>query len=423
MRDFETLDIITDEAVQQDFRPYFEYLRSKCPVAKEPHHGMMIVTGHQPTVEVYQQGDTFTHCQMVGGPTVPLPFKVEGDDITAQVKEHRHKMPWATHFITMDEPDHMPRRTILTRMMTHKLMKKKKDYMEEVADRLIDRFIERGSCDVVFEYTQELGTLVICDMLGVPLEDRQALVDAIGPPPGMVDNTLPENKKHADPLKWLDDRFKPYLTERRKNPQNDILTEFAEARFPDGTLPSLDEIVRIATFTFVAGQDTSVKMMTWAFKFLCDHPELQERLHDEPNRISDFIEETLRMEAPTKISSRTTQKTTIIGGVKVPAGTFMALAMAAANRDPEVFPDPDKFDIDRPNVREHLSFARGSQACPGAPLARLEGQVSVARFLARLKNLRINEAKHGPPDARHFYRQPTFVLNGLEELHIEFDKR
>jgi cytochrome P450 len=181
-------------------------------------------------------------------------------------------------------------------------------------------------------------------------------------------------------------------------------------------------MARIASFTFIAGQDTVVKMMTWALKYLCDLPHLQDRLRAEPNKIQDFVEETLRMEAITKQTPRTATVTTTIGDTKVPAGSMMNIVLCAANRDPNVFENPDVFDVDRPNARDHITFGRGAHACPGAPLARMEGRITLERFLARMRNIRISEAEHGPPDARRFERHATYALNGLLQLHLAFDK-
>jgi cytochrome P450 len=419
--DFESANLITDMSLIETYLDYYKHFHSKCPIALEPNYGMLLVTGHPENVEIYQKDHRFSTCQALGGPTHPLPFEVKGDDIREQLKEHRHKLPWSTHFITMDDPEHAERRQIMTRFLTHKRLKKNTEYMMALADRLIDKFIDRGQCEFVAEFGQESGTLVISDMLAVPEEDRRELVATIGLPPGMVED--PEYKKAANPLEWLDQRFTAYIEARRKAPCGDILSELAEARFPDGSIPPVDELARIASFTFVAGQDTSVKMMAWAVKYLCDYPELQDRLRAEPNKIADFVEEILRLEAPTKQSTRTALQTTTIGGVEIQAGTMLLLAHCAANRDPRVFENPDTFDIDRSNVREHLAFARGPHACPGAPLARMEGRVCVERFLARMKNIRISEAKHGPPHARRYERQATYILNGLEQLHLEFEKR
>jgi cytochrome P450 len=419
VKDWTTANIYNDASLVYDYLTYYKDLQSRCPIFREPNYGMLVVTGHPEAVEIFQQGETFSMCQASGGALHPLPFEVEGDDIGEQIQEHRHKLPWSTHFITMDGEDHRKRRSIMTRLMTHSRLKRNNEYMQQVADRLIDRFIDNGNCEFISEFTQELGTLVIADLMGVPEEDRDGLVAAIGPSHGRVGDK--DFKNSPNPLAWLDDRFGPYLEERRCEPATgDILSDLAHAKFPDGTLPDLDDLVRIASFTFVAGQDTSVKMMTWAMRYLCEYPELQDRLRAEPAKIPDFVEEVLRLQSPTKQTPRTAVKSTTIGGMEVPAGTMMLLAHCAANRDPRVFENPDELNIDRPNVREHLSFARGAHGCPGAPLARMEGRIAVERCLARMKDLRISEEHHGPASARRFERQETYVLNGLIELNIEF---
>ena len=126
------------------------------------------------------------------------------------------------------------------------------------------------------------------------------------------------------------------------------------------------------------------------------------------------------MEAPIKSHFRLASKTTTIGDVSTKAGTTVMLLPGAFNRDPAHFEDPDDFRIDRPNVREHLAFGRGIHTCPGAPLARVEGRVSLERILSRMADIKISEPHHGPADARRYTYDPTFLLRGLTELHIEF---
>ena len=111
----------------------------------------------------------------------------------------------------------------------------------------------------------------------------------------------------------------------------------------------------------------------------------------------------------------------MVGDVPIPAGTTMMLLPGACNRDPSKFHAPNEFRIDRPNVREHVAFGRGSHSCPGAPLARAEGQISLNRILDRKAGIRISEPSHGPVGARIYEYEPTFILRGLTELHLEFD--
>ncbi len=420
MSDLESANYFTDASLIDDPLPYLETLRSKCPVSREPHYGTLMVTGYDEALEVYRQADNFSSCLAVTGPIPGLPFEPESDDISGQIERHRAELPWATHFITFDGAEHSAHRTLLTRLLTFERLRKNAEYVQGLADRLIDRFIDRGKCELVSEYSQPLATLVIADLLGVPEEDRDELVAIIGPPPGIVGS--PEHKSAPDPLEYLDRRFTGYLEERRREPRNDMMSELANSRFRDGSVPDLAALVRIATFLFVAGQDTSAKLIASAFKILGECPHLQRKLRGERERIPDFIEETLRIESPSKVSFRVARRATSLGGVRVPSGDLVMLALGAANRDPRHFDEPNEFQMDRDHLRDHLAFGRGHHACPGAVLARLEARVTLERFLERTTDIGISEAEHGPAGARRYSKVPTFLLNGVTALHLEFDR-
>jgi cytochrome P450 len=155
---------------------------------------------------------------------------------------------------------------------------------------------------------------------------------------------------------------------------------------------------------------------------LAEHPEVVERLRADRSRIPTFVEEMLRMESPVKSAFRLAKKDTELAGVEIPAGTILMINPGAINRDPRHFANPNDFDIDRSNVREHLAFSRGAHSCPGGPLARVEGRVSVERVLDRLTDIRLDEEFHGPEGARNFSYEPTFILRGLTDIHITFNK-
>ena len=129
------------------------------------------------------------------------------------------------------------------------------------------------------------------------------------------------------------------------------------------------------------------------------------------------------MDSPVKSVFRMARKTTTLGDTPVPAGTTVMVSPGAANRDARRFENPHEFQLDRKNVREHIAFSRGIHSCPGAPLARVEGRVSIERILDRLADITISEEKHGPIDARRYVYEPTFILRGLTELNIEFTPR
>lgn len=162
------------------------------------------------------------------------------------------------------------------------------------------------------------------------------------------------------------------------------------------------------------------KLLSSVVQVLGDQLELQERLRVDRDLVGPFIEEALRLQSPTKVDFRLARKTATLGGVHIPAGTVIMLCLGAANRDPRKFDHPNEFRVDRKNVREHIDFGRGIHTCAGAPLARVEGHITINRLLDRTRDLVISEGKHGPPGHRQYLYEPTFLLRGLTELHIEF---
>jgi cytochrome P450 len=221
-------------------------------------------------------------------------------------------------------------------------------------------------------------------------------------------------------LEWLYDRFTGYVEDRRTDPRDDVLTGLATATFPDGSLPEVIDVVRVATNLFAAGQETTVRMLGATMQLLGDEPELQQWLRDDRSRITAFVEECLRYESPVKGDFRLTRVPTTIAGVTIPAGSCVMVVNGAANRDPRKFDAPDEFRPDRDNARQHLAFGRGIHTCPGGPLARAEGRISLERLLDRTSDIRISDAEHGPHGARRYSYLPTYILRGVRALHLNF---
>jgi cytochrome P450 len=222
------------------------------------------------------------------------------------------------------------------------------------------------------------------------------------------------------PLGWLYDRFGRYIADRRHEPRDDVLTALANTTFPDGTLPEVIDVVRVAANLFAAGQETTVRLLGAALQLIGERPDLQRLLRDRRDLIPDFVEETLRIEAPVKGDFRLARRRATVGGVEIPAGATLMVLNGAANRDPRHFEAPAEFSFDRGRLREHLAFGRGPHSCPGGPLARVEARVSIERLLDRMADIRISEANHGPSDARRYEYVPTYILRGLTRLHLEF---
>ena len=162
-----------------------------------------------------------------------------------------------------------------------------------------------------------------------------------------------------------------------------------------------------------------MRLLGTALQLIGEHPDLQALLRERRELIADFVEETLRIESPVKGDFRLARRNATVGGVDIPAGATLMVLNGAANRDPRHFDDPGDLRVDRGNAREQLAFGRGVHSCPGGPLARMEGRVSVERLLDRTSEIRISEAHHGPPDARRYQYMPTYILRGLMALHLE----
>ncbi|HEY4333573.1 MAG TPA: cytochrome P450, partial [Ilumatobacteraceae bacterium] len=223
------------------------------------------------------------------------------------------------------------------------------------------------------------------------------------------------------PLGFLYDTFRAYIEDRRRNPRGDVLSQLASATFPDGSTPTVEDVMLVAANLFAAGQETTVRLLTYSMQKLGEDRELQQHLRSERARIPNFIEEALRFESPIKGDFRLSRVPTVIGGVDIPAGATVMVINGAANRDERRFECPAEFRPDRADAREHIAFGHGIHFCVGASLARAEGRISVECMLDRLHDIRVSEALHGPPEARVYRYVPTYLLRGLQRLHLEFD--
>lgn len=418
MSEFESVDFFTDLSLISDPYPYFDHLRARCPVLSRPDQGVTAITGHSEALAVYRD-PAFSSCVSVAGPFSGLPFEPEGDDIGHLIEQHRSQIPMSEHIVTQDPPEHARTRGLLSRLLTPKRLKENEDFMWRLADQQLDEFLSGGSCEFLDQYARPFSGLVIADLLGVPIEDHEEFRDVFSGKfsGGVEDDSV--TRAH-NPLEYLDEKFTTHITERRRQPREDVLTELAQAKYPDGSSPEVIDVVRLATFLFAAGQETTTKLLSFGVRMLAESPELQKLLREDRTRIPNFVEETLRMESPVKCHFRMARTTTSIGDTDIPAGTTVMLLPGASNRDARKFEQPDEFRIDRPNVREHVAFGRGNHSCPGAPLARAEGRISLNRILDRMADIVITEAKHGPSDARRYTYDPTWQMRGLSELHLEF---
>lgn len=420
MNNYDSVDYFTDMSLVPDPYPYFDHLRGKCPVQHATPYDVVAVTGHAEALAAYKD-PAMSSCVAVSGPFPPLPFTPEGDDISAQIEEHRASIPMAEHVVTMDADAHQKTRGLLSKLITPKRLSENEDFMWRLVDQQLDTIADRGSCEFMEDFAKPLAMLVIADLLGVPAEDHDEFRGIFGTEPlGEIEGSEGETVAH-NPLVFLDEKFTLYISDRRREPKQDVLTELAAATYPDGSVPEVDEVVKLATFLFAAGTDTTTKLVSTAMRMMGERPDIQQSLRDNRALIPAYLEECLRMESPVKSHFRLARTSTTIGDVDVPAGTILMMLPGASNRDPRKFDDPHEFKHDRSNVREHVAFGRGPHSCPGSPLARSEARIAMNRILDRMANIRISAEMHGPPDDRKYEYEPTFIMRGLTALHVEYD--
>jgi cytochrome P450 len=419
MTDFETPDYFSDKALAFDPYPFLDAMVSDRPVWREPHHGVVMVTGYDEALAVYHDPTTFSSRNAVTGPEPNFPVEIEGDDISDVIDKYGDDLAGSDQIPTFDPPKHTDHRALIMGLITPKRLKENEEFMWRLADRQLNEILPPGKCEFINDFCQPYTLLVVADLLGVPESDHAMLLELGGLNntrlPGTLDQDHAYNFAGA-----MYDYFIAAIEARRLQPTDDVLTGMALAAYPDGTVPEPLDVARIASNLFGAGQETTVRMLSAALQRIGEDAELQQLLRDKRELIPNFVEETLRTEGPVKGDFRLARKSTTLAGLDIPAGTTVMILNGAASRDPRRFECPAEFRVDRANARQHLAFGHGIHTCPGAPLARSEGRISIERLLDRTADIKISEEAHGPADARRYEYIPTYMFRGLTELHLEY---
>jgi len=432
-------DYYTDHSVLLDPYTWFEEKRKEGPICRMANRDLWLVTGFEEAVEILNNSSDWSNAISVSGPLLPLPFEPEGDDITDQIEAHRSEIPLSDLLVAKDGNSHAQSRALISALFTPSRLRANQEYVTELADKMVREVVAKGGCELITEIASPFVTFVVSDILGVPEADRddfRRIID-MAPPPGSMEAAPPPGKEREwaeksmemqaeggknNPLAYMAEFFYRYLAQRRAAPpRDDVLSEFAHARYADGTQPDIPELIRLSTFLFGAGQDTSAKLIGNAMRYLVDTPGMQETLRADPGLIPVFLEEVLRLEGSTKALKRLAKRPMRIGGMEIQAGEKVVIAISAANRDPRRWENPHDFQLNRPGIKQHLAFGRGSHTCAGAPLARYEVRIVFEKLLEHTADIRLVEAKHGPQGNRTWNWEPTFSMRGLLDLFVEFD--
>jgi cytochrome P450 len=314
--------------------------------------------------------------------------------------------------IALDPPLHTRHRALAGKIFTPNRLKENEEFMWTLADELIDELADRGELEFCDAYAKPFTLLVIAELLGVPREDHEQFRQWLRVEGRNAGN--PQGEHQGDRVfANLHPYFTRYVEKRRAEGGDDVMSQLARARFPDGELPEIEDVVRLATLLFAAGQETTARLLAAGMRILSEAPAIADELRSDPGGIPSFVEECLRLEGPVKSTFRLALNDTQVAGVDVPAGSIVMGLVGAANRDPRVFDEPDRFDPKRRNVRRNIAFGHGEHFCPGASLARAEARISFERLLARLDDFQLVD-----PGGLSYVE--TFILRGLTELPLRF---
>ena len=316
----------------------------------------------------------------------------------------------AKTMLVLDPPDHTRLRSLVTKAFTARRVADMRPRIRKLVDQQLDRVAGKGAMDVIRDLAHRLPVIVICDMLGIPEEHRDAFLVGSNVS-GRVLDPVPMTREELDQANigtQMGNNYFDQLCElRRKDPQDDLTTELVRAEEAGDRL-STEELRANIGLLFGAGHETTTNLIGNGLLALHRAPEQWQRIKEDPGLIPNAVEELLRFDSSVQMTGRVTNTEVEVGGVTLPAGESVITLLGAANRDPAHYADPDKLDVGRQNVRP-MSFGGGIHHCLGAQLARLEAELVFTALVERLPTLEL------PEKATPAWRR-TFTLRGLHKL-------
>ena len=313
--------------------------------------------------------------------------------------------------LQLDPPDHGRLRGLVVRAFTARRIEDMRPRIQAIVDAIIDRVAPRGQMDLIADFAFRLPVTVICDMLGIPDGDREVFFNSSRAGGRLLDLaslSSAEIKEQNSFNLAMAEYFRRLFDLRRREPGDDLTTQLVQAE-EHGDKLSNEELTANIILLFGAGHETTVNLIGNGLLALYRNPDQLQLVRNDPSLAGNAVEELLRYDLSVQVTSRTAlEDVDEIGGIPLAKGQSVICLLGAANRDPAAYPEPDRLDITRTDVRP-LSFGGGIHFCVGAQLARLEGEIAIATLLHRLPNLRLHDLDR--PDWRQ-----TFVLRGLNKL-------
>jgi cytochrome P450 len=410
-----------DPKVMQNPYPYYERLRAEDPVHFDEGIHTWLVTRHDDILAAARNTEVFSD-EMRVSKAIRSPFQ-------AEVNEYMQR----EGFLLLDPADsfkldgelHTRRRKLVAHAFTGPSVAAMEARVAEIVRDKAELFLGRAEADLVREYAMPIPILVICDALGLPMDHvdeisrgADAMVAQIG-----AGATREVAYERANNVMQLHRFIRRAIEERRSKPGVDLISQLVHARIDDSSTPQLSdrELMAIATVALAGGVDTTRNGIAFALHALATRPDLLARLQaskEQDKEIGRFNEETLRFYSPVPQLPRITTKETVLRGKTIPQGAFVMLCWASGNRDPQRFPNPDTFDMDRSYLNQHVAFGTGVHHCLGALLARQEMKCAVREIVNNVESLELAV----PPDQLDL-SDTMIILRGLKSLPVRLRRR
>ncbi|MFE3541849.1 cytochrome P450 [Nocardia sp. NPDC059177] len=336
-----------------------------------------------------------------------------GDELPVPVRMAAERVPVPPNpveppsMLVLDPPEHTRMRKPVASAFTPRAIGRLRDRVEVVTTELLDAMPSNGSVDLITDFAARVPIAIIAEMLGFPAADRELFLEWGDKVTPLLDIGTPWKsfKAAMAAIEVMDDYLAAHIEKLRREPGEDILSTLVRS----GDL-SLPELQASASLLMGAGFETTVNLIGNAVAALSAHPDQLAIAQADPDRWADVVEETLRFDPPVQTTARQVLEPLELDGVRLRAGATIIVSLAGANRDPDVFPDPHRFDISRPNAKDHVAFSSGVHACLGASLARMEAEYALRALYTRFPDLRLR----GTP-----VRRKLFTLHGYEHMPVD----
>ncbi|MDT5119332.1 MAG: hypothetical protein QOE30_5071 [Mycobacterium sp.] len=397
--------LIADPAVAADPVPFCDELHALGPMVKS-RIGYLAID-HTVTHTLLRSDDFRV---LVLGSNLPAPVRWlerrARDDLLHPLRE--------PSLLAVEPPDHTRYRKTVSAVFTSRAVATLRDRVEETAANLLDELAtESGVVDIVGRYCSQLPVAIISEILGVPERDRSRVLQFGELAAPSLDFGLPwrQYRRVQQGIAGFNFWLVDHLQQLRRTPGDDLMSQMIQTAESGSAETQLNEseLIAIAALVLAAGFETTVNLLGNGIRMLLDTPEHLDTLRERPELWPNAVEEILRLDSPVQLTVRKALNDVELAGRQIKRGDVVLLYLAAANRDPSVFPDPHRFDIERPNAGKHLAFSGGRHFCLGAALARAEGEVGLRAFFDRFPDVRAAGAGT---------RRDTRVLRGWATLPV-----